>query len=53
MYTEKRAWFAWRPVRLGALSSGELTWLSKVTRIDTRIGGVIVSIYQPLEVDHA
>ena len=38
-------WFAWYPVRVGAISTGPFVWLRKVWR--NRCGGV--SIYQPLD----
>lgn len=38
-------WFAWRPVRLGALGSGPLVWLRRVWR--NRCMGV--TIYQDLD----
>ncbi|GEM_PF-6008029 len=38
-------WFAWFPVRLGALGSGKLAWMQRVWR--NRCGGV--KIYQPLD----
>lgn len=40
-------WFAWHPVRLGALGTGRWVWLRKVWR--NRFLGV--AIYQPLELD--
>ncbi len=39
-------WFAWYPVRTGALSTGHWVWLKRVWR--NRCMGV--TIYQPLEV---
>lgn len=48
MLTKKRIWFAWRPVRLGALSTGKLVWLFKVTRIDSQMAGITVSIISHL-----
>ena len=38
-------WFAWHPVRVGALGTGSFAWLSKVWR--NRCCGV--TIYQPLD----
>lgn len=40
-------WFAWYPVRLGALGTGRLIWLRRVLRI----GRGLCAIYQPLDVD--
>ena len=39
-------WFAWYPVRLGTLRSGQCVWLRRVWR--NRCAGV--TIYQPLEI---
>jgi hypothetical protein len=38
-------WFAWRPVRTGALGTGRWVWLERVRR--SRCLGV--TIYQPLD----
>jgi hypothetical protein len=38
-------WFAWYPVRIGALGTGQIVWLKKVWR--NRCCGV--TIYQPLD----
>jgi hypothetical protein len=37
-------WFAWRPVRLGALGTGRLVWFRRLWR--NQCAGV--TIYQPL-----
>lgn len=44
--SESDIWFAWFPVRLGALSTGRWIWLKKVWR--NKCAGVI--IYQPVGV---
>lgn len=48
--TTSMEWFAWRPVRLGALGTGRLVWLRWVKRIRTITPwGESCSIYQPLD----
>jgi hypothetical protein len=42
-------WFAWYPVRLGALGTGRLVWMTKVWRNRTMFCGVVLTIYQRLE----
>lgn len=42
--TKNDAWFAWHPVRLGALGTGRLVWLRRVWR--SRCMGT--AIYQRL-----
>jgi len=37
-------WFAWRPVRLGALGTGRIVWLRRVWR--NRCAGVSIYQYQ-------
>jgi hypothetical protein len=39
-------WFAWRPVRLGALGTDRLVWLRTVLRVPGPGG---IDIYQPKE----
>ena len=43
--SESDEWFAWYPVRTGALGTGKIVFLKKVWR--NRCGGI--TIYQPME----
>lgn len=43
-------WFAWRPVRVGALGDGPSVWWKKVWRNRTHFCGVEVAVYQELPV---
>lgn len=45
MMNKENIWFAWYPVRLGALGTGRLVWLKRVWRNEC----MGVTIYQPLE----
>lgn len=41
-------WFAWYPVRIGALQDGPKLWLKRVWRNRTFFGGMWITIYAEL-----